>query len=53
VTITNLPNTKPSVLRSAAKLVHLTDTTVIVLWAVLGVFVTTLAVSAGFISLLD
>jgi hypothetical protein len=53
VTTTNLPNSKSSVLRSAAKLVHLTDTTVIVLWAVVGVFVTTLAASAGFISLLD
>jgi len=53
VTVTNLSNTAPSVFRSAADLVRWTDVTVIVLWGVVGVFVTTLALSAGFISLLD
>ena len=53
VSITNLPNTKPSVFRSAANLVRSTDFTVIVLWAVVGMFATTLAFSTGFIPLLD
>lgn len=53
MSITNLPNTKPSVFRSAANLVRSTDFTVIVLWAVVGMFATTLAFSTGFIPLLD
>jgi len=50
VSITDLRKTKPSVFRSAANLILSTDVTVIVLWAVVGRFVTALAFSTGFIS---
>jgi hypothetical protein len=53
MSISNLPNNQPSVFRSVANLVLSTDVTVVVLWAVTGTFVTTLALSTGFIALLD
>jgi len=53
VGISNLPIFRPSVFRSGANLVLSTDLTVICLWAVVGMCVTALAFSTGFIPLLD
>lgn len=53
MSIGNLPNAKPSVLQTAANLVLSTDVTVIVLWSVTGMFATALALSTGFIPLLE